>query len=347
MILEINKVNKVANILSNKSQKIAIITHVNPDGDAIGSSLGLFNFLIKANYFGTSVITPNDYASFLKWMPGNDQIIIASENYEKASKNIIEADIIFCLDFNDPQRTDILEKLLKKSKAKTILIDHHPQPIDIFDYTFSYVDASSTAEIIFKFMQTIDKNNINKNIAACLYAGIITDTGSFSYGCNNPETFIISAELVKKGINPENINRLVYNTYSVNRIKLLGYCLSERLTVIDKYNTAYICLTQKDLEKFNHQEGDTEGIVNYALSIRNIHLAALFIEKKDYVKISFRSLGNIDVNYFARKYFNGGGHVKAAGGNYYDTISKTIEYFETVLAEFRKNNLTITEKLKP
>ncbi len=346
--MEIQKVNKIERILNTKkSQKISIITHVHPDGDAVGSSLGLYEFLNQKGFSNISVITPNDYASFLKWMPGNEKIIIAEENYESACNLIIGADILFCLDFNHPDRSDNLANLLYKSNAKTILIDHHPQPADSFDFVFSYIDTSSTAEIIFKFISAIDKDVINKDIAACLFAGIMTDTGSFSYGCNNPETFTICADLIETGINPENIHQLVYNTYTENRMRLLGYCLSKKLTVISELNSAYIYLTIKDLEYFNHQDGDTEGIVNYALSIRNIDFAALFVEKKDHIKISFRSVGSIDVNVFARLYFNGGGHKNAAGGKYYDNISKTIKYFESVLSKFRKEIISDKQNLKP
>lgn len=335
--MNIQEVENISGILSDKNKKIVLVTHVNPDGDAIGASLGLYEFLLLSGFSSVLVITPNDFTSFLKWLPGNENILTASNNNEKAKKAIYDADVLFCLDFNDPERAENLSKPITQSKALTVLLDHHPQPVDGFDYVLSDTTASSTAEIVYKFIKSISKDNLklNNNIAACLYTGIMTDTGSFSYGCSNPDTFSICAELVKTGINPDDIHRLVYDTYSVDRIKLLGYCLSKRLTLISQYNTAYICLTQKDLDFFNHQEGDTEGIVNYALSIRNIDLAALFIEKKNHVKLSIRSIGNIDVNYFARNYFNGGGHKNAAGGKYFNNITETIKYFENVIPEFR------------
>lgn len=345
MRLEENKVNKAAKILSEKNQKIVITTHVNPDGDAIGSSLALYKFLKLSGNKNVTAITPNDYASFLKWMPGNDEIMIAENNPDAAANTITEADLIFCLDYNDIERTENLKQPLKNSKARTVLIDHHPQPGEGFDIVFSYINTSSTAEIVFKLIKAIDKGKLNKDIAACLFAGIMTDTGSFSYGCNNPETFTICAELIRTGINAENIHRLVYDTYSVSRMKLLGYCLNEKLTVLPEFNSAYICLTKKELEKFDHQEGDTEGVVNYALSIRNIDLAALFIEKDDHVKISLRSIGDVNVNDFAREFFNGGGHANAAGGKYLKNISSAVEYFESALAEFRK--FENSQTLKP
>ena len=344
--MELEKINKTIKYLSDKNQRIVITTHVNPDGDAIGSSLGLCEFLKLCNFKNVTVISPNDYATFLKWMPGTDSIIIAENEFSNAEKIIQEAELIFCLDFNDINRTDNLKKPLYNSTAKTILIDHHPQPADSFDIAFSYINTSSTAEIIFKFIQAINYDNLNKNIAACLFTGIMTDTGSFSYNCNNPETFHICSELIKTGINADNIHRLVYDTYSLNRMKLLGYCLNEKLTVLPEQQTAYIALTKEELETYNHHEGDTEGVVNYALSIRNIDLAALFIEKQDHVKLSLRSIGNIDVNDFARKYFNGGGHMNAAGGKYYKDISKTIEYFKSVLNDFRKDYYN-ADNLKP
>ncbi len=345
--MEIDKINKLLQLLSDKNQNIAIIIHENPDGDAIGSSLALHEFLRLSGYKHVSVVSPDDYAYFLKWMPDNEKIIIAEADFKKAEKTINKSDIIFCLDFNDIARTNKLENLFSRSTAKTILIDHHPQPTDGFDIAFSYIGVSSTSEIIYKLIALIDQDKMNKNIATCLYTGIMTDTGSFGYGCNNPETFAICAELVKLGINPESIHRLVYDTYSVERMRLLGYCLSERLTVMPGLYTAYICLTQKDLEHFNHQDGDTEGVVNYALSIRNIDLAALFLEKEDHVKISFRSIGDLNVNGFARKYFNGGGHANAAGGKYYSTIKNTIKYFESVLVEFRKDKFKTVQNPRP
>ncbi len=344
--METDKLNKVAGILSDNTQNTVIVTHENPDGDAIGSSLGLCQFLRVCGYQNISVICPDDYPSFLKWMPGNDKVIIAFNNFKKAKSIIGEAGLIFCIDFNDVERTGRLEKPLRKSDAKTILIDHHPQPADGFDLVFSYINVSSTAEIVYKLLKFIDQARIDKNIATCLFTGIMTDTGSFSYGCNNPDTFAICAELVKLGINPESIHRLVYDTYSFERMKLLGYCLSEKLTIIPGFNTAYICLTQKDLEQFNYQEGDTEGVVNYALSIRNIDIAALFIEKEDHVKISLRSIGSIDVNEFARKFFNGGGHANAAGGKYYGDIDKTIKYFESAVGKYRKGKFKTVQTLK-
>ncbi len=345
--METEKFNKIAGILSNKTQNTVIITHESPDGDAIGSSLGLYRFLMAYGYRNVSVISPDNYPSFLGWMPGNDEIIIGFDNFKRAKNIIAEADLILCLDFNDVERTGKLEKPLRKSAAKTILIDHHPQPSDDFDFVFSYVNVSSTAEIVYKFLKLLDHTGIDKDIATCLFTGIMTDTGSFSYGCNNPDTFAICAELVELGINPESIHRLVYDTYSVERMKLLGYCLSEKLTVIPGLYTAYIFLTQKELKRFSYQEGDTEGVVNYALSIRNIDLAALFIEKKDHVKISFRSVGGINVNDFARKFFNGGGHANAAGGKHYDDIDKAIKYFEDVVVKFRKGKYKTVQKIKP
>jgi len=337
--LDLKKIVNISELISDKSKKIAIITHVNPDGDAIGSCLGLYKFLKCNSYNNVSVITPNDFPEFLKWMTVNDEVIIANKNNKIAEELITDADFLFCLDFNNPNRSDILEPLFYKSKAKKILIDHHPQPADVFDFVISDIKSSSTAEIVFKFIRD-NKFRIflNKDIASCLYAGIMTDTGSFSYGCNNPDTFAICSELIKTGINADNINRLVYNTFSENRTRLLGYCLNKKLTVLEDSNAAYISITKEELNRFKHRPGDTEGIVNYALSIRNINIAALFIEKSDHIKLSLRSTGNFNVNEFSRKHFNGGGHKNAAGGKYYDNMNNTIKFFESVVTEFYNLN---------
>ncbi len=325
-------ISKVKQLLSDKDQPIAIITHTNPDGDALGSSLGMYGFLLLSGFTNLRVITPNTYPSFLRWIPWQEKIIIADQNPEAARKILSGASIIFCLDFNGMGRVNGLENSLRQSSGTKILIDHHPQPTGEFDLMFSETRVSSTAELIYDLIAALGgENMIDRRVAECLYAGIVTDTGSFSYACNEPKTYEIAARLIALGVDAEHLHRLIYDTYSVNRMRLLGFCLSERLKVLPQQGAAYISLSAADLERFNHQEGDTEGVVNYAMSIENIHLAALFIEKDDHIKISFRSAGKVDVNLLARNYFNGGGHRNAAGGKYFENLMETTKRFENIL----------------
>ncbi len=326
------RINKLASFLADKAQCIGIIVHASPDGDAIGSSLGLYAYLRNLGFSSVYVIAPDSYASFLHWMPGNDQVIIAEKQMQHVTGIIAEADLLFCLDFNGFSRTNNLEKALSDSPAKKVMIDHHPQPEDGFDIYFSDTSPSSTAEMVYEVITAMgDEEAITLEMAQCLYTGIVTDTGSFSYGCNNPRTYEITARLIEKGVDGAYLHRLIYSTYSIERMRLLGYCLSSKLVVLEKYHTAYISLTQDDLKRFNHQEGDTEGIVNYALSIEGMKLAALFTEKDDHVKVSFRSAGEMDVNHLARTHFNGGGHKNAAGGKYFSGLADTLAYFEALV----------------
>ncbi len=329
----------VKSYLQDKSKKVAIITHVNPDGDAIGSSLGLFEYLKNIGFLTVSPVVPNDYASFLKWMPGNREIINANDSTDSAEKVLLEADVIFCLDFNHPDRSGKLGEVFIKTKAIKVLIDHHPQPEEsFFDLVISDTEVSSTAELLFILINSIDNDlsYINTNVATCLFAGILTDTGAFSYASNNPQTYIIAASLIEKGVNALDVNRKIYDTYSENRLRLLGYCLSDKLTVLPNKKVAYISLSKKELEKYGHKEGDTEGVVNYALSIEGIELAAFFMENNDEIKISLRSRHSIDVNKIARTHFNGGGHVNASGGRVKTGLKDAIAKFEKI---FESDNI--------
>jgi phosphoesterase RecJ-like protein len=325
-------INKISD-LTNSPKRIVIITHVNPDGDAIGSSLALYNVLIQENH-QVNVITPNEYPSFLAWMKGCNNILVYTQETAKAEDAVQYADIIFCLDFNDVRRMENIGDVYTRSNAFKILIDHHVDPASFTDLIISRTKTSSTSELIYELILELNKKHlINIDVAACLYTGIVTDTGSFSYACNYVATYLIIAELYKYGIDGEQIHRLVYDTYSEERMRLLGFCLSEKLMVFHNYGTAYISLTKEDLKKFNYQVGDTEGVVNYALSIEGISLAVLFIEKDGYIKLSLRSKGNMSVDTIARKYYDGGGHHNAAGGSSYLEMEETLKGFENILPE--------------
>lgn len=330
---------QIQQLLAVKDIKIVIVSHVNPDGDAVGSSMGMYHFLTNDKYTNLAVISPGPFPEFLAWMPGTQRIIIASEQQSRATQAVADADLIFCLDFNDISRTEQLAEALSKASAPKILIDHHPDPQNQFDVVFSQVSASSTAELIYEFIAALNKQELlDTKIAQCLYAGIVTDTGSFSYACNNPRTYYITAHLISLGIDGEKIHRQIYDTYSEDRMRLLGYCLSTNLKVMQQCRTAFIYLSQKDLKRFNHREGDTEGVVNYALSMKGIQVAAIFIEKEDLVKISFRSEGDINVNILAREYFNGGGHKNASGGHSTESLENTIKAFENIMEDISRDD---------
>ena len=317
-------------------KKIVISTHSNPDGDAIGSSLAMYAFLIKKGHTA-SVIIPNDYPEFLDWLPANESITVYDHEPEVCHELLKEADIIFCLDYSAIHRVWKLSEPIRKAGAIKILIDHHPDPEgDDFDYLFSEEKTSSTGELIFDFINGLgDRDMIDKPIAECIYVGIMTDTGSFSYACNGEHTYLVVAELFRLGIDGEHIHRLVYDKFSESRLRLLGYCLSEKLVVLMEFATAYIYLSRKDLERFNFKIGDTEGVVNYALSIKGIRFAALFMEREKKIRISFRSKGDFSVNEFARKHYAGGGHKNAAGGDSFLSFDKTIQHFRELLTEYK------------
>lgn len=330
--MDCSLINKLQELLNDLNQSIVIITHTNPDGDAIGSALGWYAVLKNAGFINLHVITPNEYPVYLHWMPNNKIVVNAAKNISLASELINESAIAFCLDFNGFSRTEQLETIIKNARAVKVMIDHHPQPEDGFDLVISETEASSTAELIYEVAEKLGyRALVNLDAAQCLYAGIVTDTGSFSYSCNNPRTYEITADLIRTGVNAAALQRLIYNKNKINRVRLLGYCLSQKLKVIKRHETAYISLSMADMKKYDYQEGDAEGFVNYALSIENIKLAVFFMEKDDHVKVSLRSIGNFDVNVFARKYFNGGGHVNASGGKSFETLPNTLKRFENIV----------------
>jgi len=331
------EIKKVKELLEKK-KNIVITTHHRPDGDAMGSSLALYNYL-KSKKKTVSVITPSDYPDFLHWLPANKTVV----NYEAAPKNadklIAKADLIFCLDYNSLNRIDRMGEPMKKSKAPKILIDHHLFPDDVFAHSFSYPSASSTSELIFQFIQSMgDEKLLSKKIAECIYCGIMTDTNSFRYESMKSETHRIVAALMEAGAENYKIHEKVYDSSTENRLRLIGYSLKDKLSVLNEYNTAYIALSEDELKMFNFKSGDTEGLVNYALSIEGIKMAAFFSEKDGMVKISFRSKGNFSVQELSSKHFSGGGHKNASGGRSETSLDEAISKFLEILPSY-KNKL--------
>lgn len=326
--------------LLSTPKKIAIVSHRNPDGDAYGSSLALYHYLLKFLH-DVSIVSPNDCPDFLKWLPSQDKIVLFEEELSKGSKILNEAELIFTLDFNALNRVGkAMEEVLEKVTATFIMIDHHKQPDDYAHYMYSDATISSTSQMLYHFFEKIGAlNNIDKTIAACLYTGIVTDTGSFKYSSTTSVTHRIIANLIDTGIDHTKIHINLYDTNSLNRLQLLGKAL-RNLKVLDEYKTAYISLSQTEMNSFNFKKGDTEGFVNYGLSLKGVVFAVIFIEdqKQGIIKMSLRSKGNFSVNDFARNHYNGGGHINAAGGRSEDSLKNTIINFIKIIPTY-KNDL--------
>ncbi len=326
-----------AEALLQESKQIAIIPHSGPDGDAIGSSLALYQYLnIKGKQ--SKIISPSDYPEFLNWLPQNAEVLIYISYKKKAKEYLNSSDLVFIVDHNSFKRSGDLEKILQELTAKKIMIDHHPEPEQIVDVMFSDTSMCATCELMYEFIEALgDENLIDTQIAECLYTGIVTDTGGLSYNSSNPRTYQIVGDLLARGIDKSKIHSNVYDNFSTDRMKLLGHCLDKGLEVLPEYQTAIITLSQEDLLRFKYTDGDTEGFVNYPLSIQDMLVSVIFIEKEDMVKISFRSKGNVPINSVASEYFNGGGHMNAAGGRTTDQLRDAIAKFKAVLPDFYKS----------
>ena len=321
--------------LLSVKKKVVILPHSKPDGDAMGSSLALYNLLLHLSH-EVKVVSPTDYPDFLTWMKGNENVIVYNDKSSDASNLITEAEVIFCLDFNSADRVEKLQQPLLFAKAKKIMIDHHQGAQNFCDYTFSFPEACATCELVYHFIiQTGNKKNINKAIAECLYTGIMTDTGSFRFSSMTADTHRIIAEMIESGVINAKIHELIFDNFSEDRAHFLGFCLKERLVVLKEFNTAYITASKEEMKKFNHKTGDAEGIVNYGLTIKGIRFSAFFSERDDQVRISFRSHDDFAVNEMALKYFEGGGHKNAAGGKSKDSLENTVAKFKSILPLYK------------
>ena len=322
-------------ILSNP-KKVVIVPHKNPDGDAIGSTLGLCNYLKKLGH-SAMVIAPNDYPEFLKWIPGTKDVLIHEENTSVAEAHISQADLIFTLDFNALHRCGTMEIPIENSAAIKVMIDHHQQPDDYATYVYSDVSICSTCEMVYHFIEMMDDlEHIDVAIGEALYTGIMTDTASFRFSLTTSTTHRVIAHLIDVGVEKTNIHNAVYDTNSFGRLQLMG-CALNNLKFLEPFKTAYISLTNKELDSHDFQKGDTEGLVNYGLSLKGAKFAVIFIEHKQegIIKISFRSKGDFDVNTFARTHFNGGGHKNASGGRSNLNLEDTIAKFISILSEYK------------
>ncbi len=323
-------------VLLKTPKKVVIVGHKNPDGDAVGSCMGLY-FFLKSLGHTAQVVMPNEYPTFLKWMPGNDTICIYEKETEKCQQFFEEADVVFTLDFNALNRVGDLQEVLENCDAKFVMIDHHQAPDNYAVATYSDVSMSSTCEMVYHFMDALGRLDVlSAEIATNLYTGIMTDTGSFRFSSTSPTTHRVIAHLMEAGANGTEIHNNIYDTNTPDRLKLLGIAL-KNMTILPEYNTAFITLTQQELDDHNFKKGDTEGFVNYSLSVLGIKFAVIFIENKqeNIVKISFRSKGSFSVNEFARTHYSGGGHTNAAGGKSDKNLDDTVTEFISILPNYK------------
>lgn len=328
-------IDHVRDLLTEK-QKIVIIAHRNPDGDAIGSSLALYNYF-KERGHEVSVVVPNMFAGFLRWMPGTQDIYVYEHKAQKCKELFEKSSLLFAVDFNDLSRVREFEKDVVPTKSYKVLIDHHPEPGSFADLAISDTSVSSTCELIYLFLKTLDSEAIiNKESAECIYTGIMTDTGNFNFNSSTRQTFDVVADLLDIGIDKDKIFDKTFDNYSFDRMQLMGYCLQEKMVHLPEYNAAFLSLSQEEMKKYNFKVGDSEGFVNIPLSIKGVIFSVLFTEHKDNVRISLRSKGEFAVNHMASTYFNGGGHRNASGGESELSLEDTIKKFLEILPEYKK-----------
>ncbi|MEE3483667.1 MAG: bifunctional oligoribonuclease/PAP phosphatase NrnA [Bacteroidales bacterium] len=311
---------------------IVIVSHVSPDGDAVGSSLGFYNFLTDILDKNVTVIVPTEVPDYFRWMPGASDMLVYSEDKELCDEKIKNAELIFALDFNNLKRIGDMAFVVADAPAKKILVDHHLDPGNFANVIISYPDISSTSEMIFRLICRMGYfTDMTQECAECIYTGMMTDTGCFTYNSNQTEIYLIISELIKKGIDKDEIHRRVYDNYSENRFRMMGYLLSEKMKVYPEYGTAMMYLTKEELKRFDYKPGDIEGFVNMPMSIKGVVFSALFREDESKIRVSFRSQGDVAVNEFAAEYFDGGGHKNAAGGQLFIPMDEAIRMFEEKL----------------
>jgi phosphoesterase RecJ-like protein len=327
-------VEKVRELIES-NDKIVIVTHLSPDGDALGASLGLYHFL-DAIEKDVNVVVPNAFPAFLSWASGSKEIVFFDKYPEFAAQLIEDAELIFCLDFNILKRLGDMSALVEKSSAEKVLIDHHLHPDDFCRVVISHPEVSSTGELIFRLICRMGAfDMINKHCAENIYMGMMTDTGAFVYNSNDPDVYFIISQLLGKGIDKDQIYRRVYCDYSENRVRLTGFAVTERMKIYPEYKTAVIYLSLEDLKNHRYKNGDTEGIVNIPLSIHDIVFSVFIREDKDKIKLSFRSVGNFPANLPATEHFGGGGHLNAAGGDFQGSLADAVKRIEEILPLYK------------
>ena len=340
MNIDKERVEELRNILA-EPKKVVVVGHTNPDGDAIGSSLALAEVLIARGHKVTCAL-PNNYPYYLRWIPNSESIIIYRNDEEHLTEKAInEADIIVCADMNALTRADALgEAVAKNTTAKRVLIDHHLFPADGFDIVFSYPESSSTAFLMYTIIVALyGKEVVTEQVATQLYVGIMTDTGNFAFSNLSPDLFEAVAALSATGIDIPQIYNNVYNSFTEGRAKLFGYAINRKMKTLLGGRVAYMSLTEEEMRRFWFQQGDNEGFVNYPLTIKKMKMSAMFTAQQGFIRVSLRSRGNVDVDTFARRYFNGGGHKNAAGGKSFVSMDETIEHYTKSVKEYHEEGL--------
>ncbi len=334
--MRINSTSPLVDGLKNRKYKrVFITTHHKPDGDAMGSTLGLMKGL-KAFVEEVYVVTPTDYPESLHWLPGNEHVINFEENPEIALEKLHQSDLVCCLDFNVLSRINALGSYIASHSAEILLIDHHQNPDTFYQYALWDNESSSTCELVFEFFRDhFGDEYIDKDMVACLYTGLMTDTGNFQYVNTRAKTHQIAAEMMEFGVDHVGIYDRMFHVFSINRSRLFGYCLYKKLEIIEECKTALIYLSREELQEFSVITGDTEGLVNFGLGIKGVVLSVLIIDRTERVKMSFRSKGNFKVNEFAAKYFSGGGHYNAAGGQSEEPLEVVVSNFKKYLQEYK------------
>lgn len=336
MELSHKQIESLKEMLAQPRLHIVILSHTNPDGDAVGSSLAWAEVL-RARGHEVTCVVPNKYPYFLDWMPGIEEVVVFKTDTEgRAVKAIAEADVLFCLDFNAVSRLEILSETIQgNTTARRVLIDHHLQPDEGFDIVFSHPESSSTCFLVYCLVEAMyGTGAITRRMGELLYVGMMTDTGNFAFSHLTPELFRAVAVLLEKGISIPEIHNSVYNAYTEGRARLFGYAINRKMALIEDGTVAYMSLLESEMRRFQFQQGDSEGFVNYALTIKKVKMSAMFLAHRKFIRISLRSRGDVDVNLFARKYFNGGGHKNAAGGKSFLSMEETIDHYIRSVREF-------------
>ena len=336
MELSHKQIESLKEMLAQPRLRIVILSHTNPDGDAVGSSLAWAEVL-RARGHEVTCVVPNKYPYFLDWMPGIEEVVVFKTDTEgRAVKAIAEADVLFCLDFNAVSRLEILSETIQgNTTARRVLIDHHLQPDEGFDIVFSHPESSSTCFLVYCLVEAMyGTGAITRRMGELLYVGMMTDTGNFAFSHLTPELFRAVAVLLEKGISIPEIHNSVYNAYTEGRARLFGYAINRKMEVIQDGKVAYMSLLENEMRRFQFQQGDSEGFVNYALTVKKMKMSAMFLAHRKFIRVSLRSRGDVDVNLFARKYFNGGGHKNAAGGKSFLSMEETIDHYIRSVREF-------------
>ncbi|MBQ5718166.1 MAG: bifunctional oligoribonuclease/PAP phosphatase NrnA [Alistipes sp.] len=335
MTLNKADIDALRSLITEAPKQVVIVSHTNPDGDAIGSSLAWAEVLEGLGHTVTCIV-PNRPPYFLSWMPRINEVVIFKQDEEEARAAIKRADLLFCLDFNAISRLEILSDTIAANQtARRILIDHHLSPEEGFELLFSYPEASSTCYLVYELIVAlIGTERLTRRMAELLYVGMMTDTGNFAFSHLTPELFRAVAVLLETGIVIPEIHNRVYNSYTAGRARLFGYVINRKMELIANGHVAYMSLKEHEMRRFGFQQGDSEGFVNYPLTIKKVKMSAMFIEQHNFIRISLRSRGNIDVNLFARKYFEGGGHKNAAGGKSYDSMEVTLDRYIRAVEEW-------------